>query len=119
MKKLSIIILVLVFTLTAFADQAAYVHKNNTMHAVALLTGKKQIKHFCSPCGDQSSRMEEINTVESAFTNYEDFWEVKINGTGVDLAYIYYVDTTGKWRNVADRLSIKVEQVPKYLPDGK
>jgi LPS sulfotransferase NodH len=117
MKKTAIIITVLAFALTAFADQAAYIQKNDTLHAVALLKNKKQIRHFCKPCGDKTYRVEDIKTVESSFTNYENFWEVKLNGGGIDLAYIYYIDHTGKWRNMADRLNLEVSDVPKYLPD--
>lgn len=117
MKKFAIIISILVFALTAFADQAAYIQKNDTMHAVALLKDKKQVRFFCEPCGDKTFRVEEIKTVESAFTNYENFWEVKVNNKGVDLAYLYYIDATGKWRNAADRLSLRVSGVSKYLPD--
>ncbi len=117
MKKFAIIFLILTFALTAFADQAAYIRKNDTLHTIALLKHEKQIRHFCKPCGDKTYRVEDIKTVESSFTNYENFWEVKINGKGVDLAYLYYIDYTGKWRNVADRLKLKVSDVPKYLPD--
>lgn len=117
MKKFTVIILVLVFAITAFADQAAYIHKNDAMHAVNLLKESEQVKHFCNPCDDHTVRTDNIGTLESAFTNYENFWEVKINGAGVDLAYLYYIDATGKWRNVAERIGLKVFDVPKYLPD--
>ena len=117
MKKITVVILVLVFALTAFADQAAYILKNDSLHAVALLKHKKQIRHFCKPCGDTTYRVEDVKVVESAFTDYENFWEVKVNGAGVDLAYVYFIDHTGKWRNMADRINLKALDVPKYLPD--
>lgn len=117
MKKITVIVLVLVFALTAFADQAAYIQKNDTLHAVALLKNKKQLRHYCKPCGDKTYRVQDIKTIESSFTNYENFWEVKVNGAGVDLAYVYYIDYDGKWRNAADRLNLKISDVPKYLPD--
>ncbi len=116
MKKIAIVAFILTFALTAFADQAAYILKNDTLHTLALLKEAKQVKHFCNPCDDHTVRTENINMLESSFTNYENFWEVKINGAGVDLAYLYYIDATGKWRNVADRIGLKVSDVPKYLP---
>ena len=118
MEKFASIFLILFFALTAFADQAAYILKNNTLHAVALLRDKKQIRHYCEPCGDNTYRVEDVGTVESAFTNYENYWEVKLNGAGIDLAYVYYIDHDGKWRNAANRLNLPVKDVPKYLPDG-
>ncbi len=116
MRKIAVVILILTFTLTAFADQAAYITKNQAERAVALLKEKTQIKHYCAPCDDKSIRTEEIQTIEAAPAGYEDFWEVKINGEGIDLAYVYFKDKKGKWKNVAKELKIKVEGVPNQLP---
>lgn len=116
MRKIAVFILILTFTLTAFADQAAYITKDQAERAVALLQGKTQIKHHCAPCDDKSIRTEEIETIEAAPAGYEDFWEVKINGEGIDLAYVYFEDKKGRWKNVAKELKIKVEGVPKQLP---
>ncbi len=117
MKKITVIITIMVFALTVFADQAAYIHKNDSFHALALLKYKKEIRHFCKPCGDTTYRAEEIRNIEAAPVNYENYWELRINGAGVDLAYVYYIDADGKWRNVANRINLKVSDVPKYLPD--
>lgn len=117
MRKIAVFILILTFTLTAFADQAAYITKSEATRAVALLKGKTQIKHHCALCDDKSITTEEIETVEAAATGYEDTWEVKVNGEGIDLAYVYYLEKDNKWKNVAMELKIKVEGVPKYLPE--
>lgn len=106
----------LVFSMTAFADQAAYITKAEAEKAVALLKGKKQIKHHCAPCDDKSIETEDIQTVEISKTGYQDYWEVKVNGKGVDLAYIYLETKKGKWKNVAIELDIGVSGVPKFLP---
>lgn len=120
MKKIAVFILVLIFTLTAFADQAAYVTKNEAERAVALLKEKTQIKHYCEPCDDKSIRTEEIETLEAVPTGYQETWEVKVNGEGIDLAYVYFQDKKGKWKNVAKELKIDVDGVPKFLEkDGE
>lgn len=118
-KKLATICFLLIFSIVALADQAAYVKQSEAERAAALLKTRKQIKHFCNPCDDKSVRTEDINTVESAPTGYENTWEVKINGEGIDLAYVYFEDKKGKWKNVAKELHIKVKDVPEFLPEDK
>ncbi len=116
MRKIAVFILVLTFTLTAFADQAAYITKDQAERAVLLLKEKTQIKHHCALCDDKSIRLEEIESVEAAPTGYENTWEVKVNGEGIDLAYVYFNEKKDKWKNVAMQLKIDVSGVPKYLP---
>ncbi len=116
MKKIAVFIVVLIFTLTAFADQATYITKNETERAVALLKGKTQIKHYCEPCDNKSVRSEEIQTLEAMPTGYQETREVKVNGEGIDLAYVYFLEKKDKWKNVAMELKIDVSDVPKYLP---
>lgn len=117
MKRLSAIFLTLIFSVTAFADQAAYVTKAEAERAAALLRMQKQIKHFCNPCEDKTIKTEDINTVEVAATGYQNTWEVKVNGEGIDLAYVYFQTKKGKWKNVAKEVKIDVDDVPKYLKD--
>ena len=116
MKKIIAVCLVLVFSMTAFADQAAYITKAEAEKAVALFKNKTQIKHYCAPCEDNEIKAEDIQTVEISKTGYQDYWEVKVNGKGVDLAYIYFESKKGKWKNVAIELDIEVSSVPKFLP---
>ena len=99
----------------AYADQAAYITQAQAEKAAALLKDKKQIRHYCAPCDEKGDRVEEIEKVEAAPAGYQQFWEVKVNGEGVDLAYVYFQTEKGKWKNVAKELDIKVSDVPKYL----
>jgi hypothetical protein len=121
MKKLMTISLVFVFllglSLSVFADQAAYITEKQAKKAAKFLKKKGKIKHFCAPCGDKESKFEEIQTIEAVPTGYEDYWEVKVNGKGIDLAYVYYEKKKDKWKNVAKKLKIKVSDVPEILPD--
>lgn len=121
MLKKFIIILVLaaMLPLIAFADQAAYITQSEAQKAAALLKTQKQIKHYCAPCGDKTVKTEDVDKVEAAPAGYQSYWEVKINGVGIDLAYVYFQTKDGKWKNVAKELDIEVEDVPKYLPEEK
>jgi hypothetical protein len=121
MKKILTIGLITIFilalSLTALADQAAYVTEMQAKKAAEFLKEKGKIKHFCAPCGDKESRLEVIETIEAVPTGYENYWEVKVNGKGIDLAYVYYEIKKGKWKNVAKELKIKVSDVPKIIRD--
>lgn len=108
---------------TAFADQAAYITKAQAEKAAAFLKDKTQIKHYCEPCDDHSIRTEDIETVTVEHTGFEDYWQVKVNGVGIDLAYVYFNKNDGKegkepkWRNLAKKMKIKVRNVPNDLPE--
>lgn len=106
-----------IFAIAAYADQAAYITKAQAEKAAAFLRDKKQIRHYCAPCDDKGDRVEDIQSVEVAPAGYQQFWEVKVNGEGVDLAYVYFQTEKGKWKNLAKELGIKVKDVPKTLPD--
>jgi hypothetical protein len=114
--KLTLFAIILaIFTTTALADQAAYITRAQAEKAAAFLKNKKQIRHYCAPCDDKGDRVEEIEMVEAAPAGYQQFWEVKVNGEGIDLAYVYFQTKDGKWKNLAKELDLKVSDVPKYL----
>lgn len=118
LKKIAAsLMLGLMLSVAVFADQAAYITKDQAEKTVDFLKDKTQIKHFCAPCDDQSVRPEYIATVEAVPTGSEDYWEVKINGEGIDLAYIYFQTKSGKWKNLAKEMNVEVDEVPKYLSE--
>lgn len=118
LKKITPVCLILIFPLIALADQAVYIRKEEANRAVALLKTQKEIKHYCALCEDKGVYTETIEAVESSPTGYENTWQVtvKIEGDPIDLAYTYFLDKKGRWKNVAIELDIKVDHVPKYLP---
>ena len=109
-------ILLALFTTTALADQAAYITKAQAEKAAAFLKDKKQIRHYCAPCDDKGDRVEDVTKVEAVKVDYKDFWEVQVNGKGIDLAYVYFQTKNGKWKNLAKEVDVKVDDVPKHLP---
>jgi len=96
------------------ADQAAYITLEQSKEAVQLLEGTQQVRFFCAPCGDKQSELVAVSNIKNVHTGYENYWEVRINNKGIDLAYTYY-HVDGKWRNIAISLNIDVEGVPNYL----
>ena len=114
-KAVIITIALTLFAVAAYADQAAYITQAQAEKAAAFLKDKKQIRHYCAPCDEKGDRIEDISTVEAVPAGYQQYWEVKVNGEGVDLAYVYFQDKDGKWKNLAKELDLKVSDVPKYL----
>lgn len=117
-KIIAVIMLGLMLSLAVFADQAAWITKEQAEKTAAFLKDKQQIKHYCEPCDDKSVTTEDISTVEAAPTGTEDYWEVLINGKGIDLAYVYFQTKNGKWKNLAKEMDVEVDGVPKFLTDG-
>jgi hypothetical protein len=116
MKKFLVILCLSLFPMVVQADQAAYVSKAEAVKAASVLRNSKEVRHYCQPCGDRRWEREEVKDVQAKHTGYQDFWEVQINGKGVDLAYIYF-ESNGQWKNVAITLGIKVFDVPALLPN--
>lgn len=116
-KLVAILMLGLMSSVAVFADQAAYISKEQAEKTADFLKDKTQIKHFCAPCDDQSVSPEYIATVEAVPTDSEDYWEVKINGEGIDLAYIYFQTENGRWKNLAKEMNVEVDDVPKFLDE--
>jgi hypothetical protein len=101
----------------AFADQAAYITQKQAEKAAAFLKDKPEIRHYCAPCDDKGDKTEAVSTVEAVVADAsKGYWEVKVNGEGIDLAYIYFKTKDGKWKNLAKEIGVKVHDVPKYLP---
>jgi hypothetical protein len=120
LKRLIVVfVLFLMLPLVVLADQAWYLTQAEAQKAVALLKNQKQIKHFCAPCGDKAVETENIEDLTLSPVGSFDDWEVKINGKGIDLAYVYFQTKNGKWKNLARELNIDVESVPTYLPKEK
>ena len=114
---LAVAIFFIMLVIPVFADQAAYVTKKQAEAAAVFLKDKKQIRHYCAPCDDKGDRVEDINTIDATVVDEDKgYWEVKVNGVGIDLAYVYFETKDGKWKNLAKELDIKVKDVPKYLP---
>lgn len=85
------------FNLSALADQCAYIDKAQALAAISRLNLGQTVYQFCQPCGDslrpafgqRQPKPLPIKTLSAGTTGYQDFWEVKINGSNIDLAYTF------------------------------
>ena len=103
---------------TASADQAAWISRSDAAKALRVLADAGEVIHYCAPCGDAAARREAVESIGLARVEGQtEYWEVQVNGEGVDLAYLYFLHKGKRWKNAAMDASIKVSDVPKYLPE--
>ncbi len=124
MKKYLAVLMILLLPAILLADIAQAVSKADAQKSVAFLKKIKRIKTYCAPCGDKTAPTEAITEVSAAPDGTSKNWQVSVNGSGTDLAYIYYKTKGGRWRNVGIAVGVKVEgvnlkdEVPEYIPDS-
>ncbi len=107
-------VLVLVPALSS-ADQAAWISKKDAEAAAAKITPGDEVREYCKPCGDKGYRVIKVTKVEVAHTGEGSYYEVRLNGKGIDLAYTY-IRSGGEWENLAMIVGVAVSDVPRYLP---
>jgi len=98
----------------AEADQAEWVAKKDADAGAALIGVGHEIRDYCAPCGDAAYTARHVTSVDVGQPN-PSYWQVRVNGRGVDLAY-EYVLVGGHWKNVAMAIGLQVTSVPAELP---
>ena len=116
--------------LAANADQFAYLDLQQAMAALdALEHAPREVQGYCAPCGDAAAQRIAVRDLGIARVwdaagsarPYDDgagntYWEIEVNGAGIDLAYVY-VRTPAGWENLALRLGLEASDVPRMIPD--
>lgn len=121
MKPIKIISLTLITTLSinlpAYADQCAYITKEQALRAVSLLNLKQTIYLLCEPCGETIPQPMTINSISVGTVDYENFWQVSINGKGIDLAYTFIPSGVEKKNiNLAAIAGCSASDVSPFIP---
>lgn len=98
------------------ADQAAYIAKSQAVKVEGILKSKKNVRFLCELCGETKSQLVRIKSVSAADVNYQNMWEVSVNGEGIDLAYTY-INVNGRWVNLARYVHEKVDSVSEFLSE--
>lgn len=112
----------------ARADQFAYLDIRQAVAALEALDGQPVLQSFCAPCGDATASQVAVRDIgiervwhwDGGAKVYVDadgssYWEVVVNGEGVDLAYVYVRGDSG-WENLAMRIGLQPIEVPRLLP---
>jgi len=100
--------------LRVLADQYAWITREQAREAASYLASGTVFLDYCRPCGDVYYKKHQVAQVEVSYTGTEQYYQVKINGRGKDLAYTY-VYHQGYWTNLAWVLGLKASDVPFYL----
>jgi hypothetical protein len=116
----------------ASADQFAYLDLKQAVAALdAIDHAPRTLQAFCAPCGDAGATAIEVHDMgiarvwddRGSARPYADgagdtYWEIEVDGTGIDLAYVY-VKTPAGWENLALKLGLDATDVPRLLPPDK
>lgn len=100
-----------------WADQAAYLEREAVVEAGNRIDLDQQILFYCQPCDDGEAESVVVTQIGVHYTGFEDYFELRLNDRGVDLAYTYVSDGD-RWQNLALLLGLEVVDVPQFLtPD--
>lgn len=101
---------------SALADQCAYITKEQAQTAVSRLSLDLTIYSLCEPCGDKIPQPMTIESLGIETVDYQDYWQVKVNNEGIDLAYIYVNSgVDGNFLNLAAVANCQATQVSPIL----
>lgn len=81
--------LILVLSITAYADQCAYISKTQAQSALKVALEAKSIATLCEPCGETAAKVLETKSIGIHNVDENGYWELQINGKGMDLAYTF------------------------------
>lgn len=91
MRKLFLIVssYILLLGLPALADQCSYITKEQALISLSRLNVGQTLYLFCEPCGDKNPKSTVIKSLSTETVGYQDYWQVKVNQQGIDLAYTF------------------------------
>jgi len=112
---MSRLLLALSFSLIGFAahaDQCAYITLAQAKKAVRVLLSAERVQSFCEPCGETTPETLSVQSLGLRKVDYENYWEVQINESGIDLAYTY---VNGK--NLAMKAGCEARNVSEQIDE--
>lgn len=90
------------FAGSVFADQCAWISKEEAVRASLLIQNGAEVSFLCQPCGEKlaDAKVSVVRKAEAKQVDRE-YFEVSINGKPIDLAYTYIKVAPNKFVNVA------------------
>lgn len=123
MKKLALLLFFfLAFVSSSFADQLAYISKEDAEKAKDFITTQEVIYLYCGCCENERGLLIKPTKVYAKFTNYENYYEVIVeyvdkNGetqtVALDLAYTWYKEKR-KFHTVGKKLKLEHDPCKKF-----
>lgn len=117
-KKLILVALLSgILTNAAWADQCALISVEQAGKALDFLKPGGAIVEFCEPCGDKDFYSKPEQTITDVQARQEqEYWSVRVNGTGLDLAYTFVRNTEGSYLNVSKLANCPSDDVSVGFP---
>jgi hypothetical protein len=117
MKKTILILLVTIFGANiSFADQLAWLSKEDAQRGAEFIENAKKVIFFCGCCDKSAVEKIKVLGVEVKHTGTDDFYEIYVSynyhgeskSTPVDLAYVW-VKTKSGLQTVGQALGMKCD----------
>jgi hypothetical protein len=102
------------------ADQCSYITKEQALTAISRLNLDQTIYSLCEPCGEKIPEPIKIETLSIETVDEQNFWQVKVNDEGIDLAYVFINSgIDGNFVNLAAVANCQAGQVSPVLSPQK
>ena len=106
-----------ILSVPVLADQCSYISKEQGIAAISRLNIGQTISQLCEPCGEAIPQITTITNLSLEKVDYEDFWQVVVNGEGIDLAYVFVDSGIDKnFANLAAIANCPATEVSPVLP---
>ncbi len=89
MMKLVLLLGIVSFSSVSMADQCAYVTKAQAKAALKMVLETTTLQTLCEPCGETAAKKVTYKDVGVRDVKYQGYWELQVDGAGLDLAYTY------------------------------
>ena len=116
-KSWVLAVIIGILTAPVWGDQCELISPEQAGQALAFLKPGATIVEFCEPCGDKdfySKPQQVINAIQAVAE--QEYWAVKVNGKGVDLAYTFVRNTEGSFLNVSKLANCSSDDVSVGFP---
>ena len=117
MKSLLVLVSLLVSSV-AFADQCQLVDEATAARAKLLLKNNSEIVFHCAPCGDKAkgSKVTVVRSLKTGtYAGYTNFTLNNNKNISVDLAYTYVKVAPNMFVNVAKVVGCEAVEVPNQI----
>lgn len=92
----------LLFAVPTLADQCSFVTGNQALNAQERLEMDREFLAFCELFHDEKPELEVAAQITVEKVDFRDYWQVRVNDRGTDLAYTYVqLEPEGEHINLA------------------
>ena len=92
----------------ALADMCSWNSRQTADRAMPYLPKGAVIQEYCAPCNNTKAIRTVVSTISVKQVN-PSYWQVEVNGTGADLAYVYVSGNGKPWTNLGNLVECQDE----------